>query len=112
MKKISWISYFLLSSFLSWQAYQGLEIFFLRPLSDYSAYHKSYYLVAALICIVLERPVLKKLVKGNNVKTFFGLAYPFQTNQLVSILFGIFISLYIVNERIGSFNAPNFFNSL
>ena len=74
MKKVSWIFYFLLSSFLAWQAFQGLEIFFVRPIIDYPLSWKSMYLMWAIICILLERHILKKLVRGKDVKTFFGLA--------------------------------------
>ena len=104
MKKVSWIFYFLLSSFLAWQAFQGLEIFFVRPIIDYPFSWKSMYLMWAIICILLERHILKKLVRGKDVKTFFGLAYPFQTNQLVSIFFGIFISLVVLNAQSGMYD--------
>ena len=35
---------------------------------------------------------LKKLIKGNDIKTFLGMAYPFQTAQLLSVLLGLFIN--------------------
>ena len=89
LQKFLWIIFFLLSIFFSWQIFQGVHIFFFA----YKAILKLRinYLIWALICLTIEIPTLKKLIKGKDIKTFLGIAYPFQTAQLLSILIGLFI---------------------
>ena len=90
MKKILWIIFFLLSIFFSWQFFQGVYIFLLGYKGSWSL--RITYLIWALICLVVEIPTLKKLIKGKDIKTFLGMAYPFQTAQLLSVLLGLFIN--------------------
>ena len=44
-----------------------------------------------IISLILESSVLKKIVKGKDLKTYFGLAFPFENQQIISILIGILI---------------------
>ena len=89
-QKLIWCIYFLLSIFFSWQIFQGLDIFLFAFKASFNI--RSLYFIWAVICLVLERQTLKKLIKGKDSKTYFGLVYPFQTVQILSILLGLLIS--------------------
>ena len=91
IKVFNFCLYFLLSIFLSWQIFQGLDIFLFLNKTNFNI--RNLYFIWAVICFVLERPILKKLLIGNDLKTYFGLAYPFQTIQILSVLIGLFITL-------------------
>ena len=90
-KQVLWIILFLSSIFFSWQFFNGLGVF-LTYVEEFD--YMAMYFVWAIICLVIERIILKKLAKGKNIKTYFGLAIPFQTDQVLSILIGLLIHFY------------------
>ena len=49
------------------------------------------YIITGTIFIILERSVLKKIVEGEEVKTYFGIAFPLKTEQVISVLTGVLI---------------------
>ena len=54
------------------------------------------YILTGIIFIILERSVLKKIIEGKDLKTYFGIAVPFNNEQIISVLIGVLIH-YSIN---------------
>ena len=71
------------------------------------------YILTGTIFIILERSVLKKIIEGKDLKTYFGIAVPFNNEQIISVLIGVLIH-YSINlwwEFIFLWNAnSNYFH--
>ena len=93
LKKISWFLFFSLSIFFSWQFIQGFHIFLFAHKANSN--FRIMYLMWAILCLIVERPVLKKLLRDKKLKTYFGIGYPFVTEQISSIMLGFFMYFYL-----------------
>ena len=100
-KNVSKIVYFLISTICSWQIFRSINVLLGTPgyslagsLQDASNL-KLLFIVWGIFFTITERIVLKKLNNSKDSTTYFGIAYPFQMQQVLSILLGIIISLFL-----------------
>jgi len=100
-KNVSKVVYFSISTFCSWQIFRSINVllgtpgYFLNGNLQDASNLKLLFIVWGVFFTISERIVLKKLNNSKDSKTYFGMAYPFQMLQVLSILLGIIISLFL-----------------
>ena len=89
-KKIQKILLFILSILFSYISFTCWKYVFTIDFSQARDMGNTYILTGTIF-IILERSVLKKIVEEKELKTYFGIAFPFNTEQIISILIGVLI---------------------